>query len=288
MSLLISKTFKLTSSNASNNTNMADSNSKLAIWPKLKGKTHRFRSFDVSFLHVVVKCIQEFLFPSINCKNKRCKLRNEIAALESKKVSVTLVTGLGYQALARLQSSNMADASNSEKDFSDIDLSDGSTDSTVDNDFSTAKRSSEVHRVKKSHNTNVKQKWKRRFRFLSYKHFLLHTRSVINKSNDKDLSTTPPEKNQREDEGSEGIYADDKGYLQGEIYEELESDEDIGFAGDVCKKLNLMPCDSMADHERTLRDDNDSLSTSLQTNTHNPEVIIVPSSRFVREILKGK
>ncbi|XP_078369102.1 uncharacterized protein LOC144653060 [Oculina patagonica] len=177
----------------------------------------------------------------------------------------------------------------SDKNFSDRDSSDERVDSNPATDFSTEKRKSsqdpKASSLKHSTRTRSLQnaEWKTRFPYLPFRHFLLHTRSINDKQTGVDLS--PPKKKKREE--LEGIYADDKGYFQGEIYEELGSDEELGFMGDVCKKLNLMPSDSLADHEIHSKD-TESLRTDLQTDDHTPEIIVVPSARFVREITNGK
>ncbi len=176
----------------------------------------------------------------------------------------------------------------SDKNFSDRDSSDERADSNPASDFSTEKRKSsrDPKAASLKHSTRTRSlqnaEWKTRFPYLPFRHFLLHTRSIYDKQTGVDLS--PPKKKKSKREELEGIYADDKGYLQGEIYEDLESDEELGFTGEVCKKLNLMPSDSLADHERNT----ESLRTDLQTGDHIPEIIVVPSARFVREITKGK
>lgn len=165
------------------------------------------------------------------------------------------------------------------------DESASSTDSKADRDFVTANKDPQFlenqmppyHRgcgTRKNQYDN-RQDWKKRFRYLSYKDFLLHTRSAIDKQtgeeSGEDLS--PTQTKEREDnKWDRDLYADDKG--QGEIYEELDSDEEeLGFTGHVCKELNLMPFDSVID---------------LQTDGHIPEIVVVPSAQFVREISNGK
>lgn len=178
----------------------------------------------------------------------------------------------------------------SDKNFTDKGSSDESTDSNPARDFSTEKqKSSQDPKVdsskisKKKQNAIVKQEWKRRFRYLSYSHFLLHTRS----KNENQTGEDPPPTQKKKGQRLGDIYADDKGYLQGEIYKDLESDEELGFSGEVCKELNLMPSDSHGDRERHSKD-TESFRADLQTDGHIPEIIVAPSARFVREIFNGK
>ena len=173
-----------------------------------------------------------------------------------------------------------------EKDLSDSDSCESFQDSEEAPDrLSTSSKQSSL-KDPKAISSKVKKDWKRRFRYLSYKDFLVQTRSLISmndKSIVKDISATDSEKINRRDEEAEGIYADDKGYFRGEIFEELESDDNIGFAGDVCKQLNLLPNMDVSDHEPTTIDDG-SLRTDLQTDSFTPEIVVVSSSRFVREL----
>ena len=182
----------------------------------------------------------------------------------------------------------MADESTCEreKDLSDSDSCESFQDSEEAPDrLSTSSKQSSL-KDSRSITSKVKKDWKRRFRYLSYRDFLVQTRSLISmndKSIVKDLSETASETIKRRDEEAESIYADDKGYFRGEIFEELESDDNIGFAGDVCKQLNLLPNMDVSDHEPTAIDDG-SLRTDLQTDSFTPEIVVVPSSRFVREL----
>lgn len=182
----------------------------------------------------------------------------------------------------------MADESTCEreKDLSDSDSCESFQDSEEAPDrLSTSSKQSSL-KDSKSISSKVKKDWKRRFRYLSYKDFLVQTRSLISmndKSIVKDISATASEKINRRDEEAESIYADDKGYFRGEIFEELESDDNVGFAGDVCNQLNLLPNMDVSDHEPTTIDDG-SLRIDLQTDSFTPEIVVVPSSRFVREL----
>ena len=190
---------------------------------------------------------------------------------------------------------NAAEASNpdkecSDKNFSGRDSSNESTDSEADRDFSTENRnssrdqklaSSTLYNVKKKPSAIAKQEWKRRFRYLSCKHFLRHTRAVNDRQTGEGLS---PRQNKKREEESDGFYADDKGYLQSEIYDEVEDDEELGFTGDVSRKLNLIP--PLTGHERTL-EDAELLRTDFQSDSYIPEIIVVPSAQFVREISSG-
>ena len=169
----------------------------------------------------------------------------------------------------------MAEGSSSEKDcskksISDKDSSDESTDPEADRNFSSENQSSLLDPELRSSMLNKKE-WKIRFRYLSYEHFCRHTRAVNERQTDEGLSTR---ENTKRDEESDCFYADDKGYLQGEIYDELESGEDLGFAGDVSWALNLMP--PVSGQERTSED--------AEPDSDNPEIIVVPSAQFVREI----
>ena len=65
--------------------------------------------------------------------------------------------------------------------------------------------------------------------------------------------------------------------MQGEFYRNQESDEDVGFAGDLAQEFNLIPSDSVGDQKRTFTNTNDELG-----------IRVVPSERFVREITDKK
>lgn len=187
------------------------------------------------------------------------------------------------------------EGSSSEKDctdksFSDRDSSDESTDFKADRTFSSENQKSlrdpklagsTLHNGKKKQNAIAKQAWKRRFRYLSFKHFLRHTKAVNDRQTGGDLS---PRDNKKQEEESDGFYADDKGYLQGEIYDQLENGEEIGFMGDVSRKLNLMP--PVIGQDRT-SEDAELLRTDFQSDSDNPEIIVVPCAQFVREISSG-
>ena len=98
--------------------------------------------------------------------------------------------------------------------------------------------------------------------------FLLQTRLALDRQTANDKA---------QDINDEGHYADDKSYLQGEFYRNQESDEDVGFAGDLAQEFNLIPSDSVGDHKRTFANTNDELG-----------IRVVPSERFVREITDKK
>lgn len=180
-----------------------------------------------------------------------------------------------------------AEASSSNKNFSDSDSSyDASSDPKADLEFSTDNQKSlwypklaesELNNKKNKQNAIAKQEWKKRFRYLSYKHFLRHTRALNGRQTSGGIS---PRENKKREEESEGFYADDKGYLQGEIYDELENGDDLGFAGDVSRALNLMP--PVSGQERTSEDAE--LFLRAGPDSDNPEIIVVPSAQFVREI----
>lgn len=157
----------------------------------------------------------------------------------------------------------MAEPSSSDSD---------SVESENDLDFSAVDvKSSKNPKRETSANANAKDERERRLCFLVYRDFLRYATSGTCDDRDKRKQA---EKAVTDDDNY-GLYADDKGYLQGEIYRELESEEEYGFAGDLAQELNLMPPDNVADHERTLQD-------------AEPEIIVVPSARFVREISDGK
>ena len=117
-------------------------------------------------------------------------------------------------------------------------------------------------------NEGVKEKLRRKFCLLSYGNFLLQTRLVLDRQTANDKA---------QDINDEGHYADDKSYLQGEFYRNQESDEDVGFAGDLAQEFNLIPSDSVGDQKRTFTNTNDELG-----------IRVVPSERFVREITDKK
>ena len=126
-----------------------------------------------------------------------------------------------------------------------------------------------------------KEKRERKRFLLYYRDFLLHARSVKDRHSTKDSS--PTQSGEVEDgEENYGLYADDKGYLQGEIYRQVENDEEFGFAGELSQELNLIHENAhvschvdAADLQRTFQD-------------AEPEILVVPNKRFVREILDGK
>lgn len=103
---------------------------------------------------------------------------------------------------------------------------------------------------------------------VSYGNFLLQTRLALDRQTANDKA---------QDINDEGHYADDKSYLQGEFYRNQESDEDVGFAGDLAQEFNLIPSDSVGDQKRTFTNTNDELG-----------IRVVPSERFVREITDKK
>lgn len=117
-------------------------------------------------------------------------------------------------------------------------------------------------------NEGIKEKLRRKFCLLSYGNFLLQTRLALERQTAND---------QGQNINHEGHYADDKSYLQGEFYRDQESDEDVGFAGDLAREFNLIPSDSVGDHKRTFANINDELG-----------IRVVPSERFVREITDMK
>ena len=116
-------------------------------------------------------------------------------------------------------------------------------------------------------NEGVKEKLRRKFCLLSYGNFLLQTRLAL------DRQTANDNCDKAQGINDEGHYADDKSYLQGEFYRNQESDEDVGFAGDLAQEFNLIPSDSVGDHKRTFANINDELG-----------IRVVSSGRFVREI----
>ena len=119
-------------------------------------------------------------------------------------------------------------------------------------------------------NEGIKEKLRRKFCLLSYGNFLLQTRLALDRQTANDKA---------QDIDDEGHYADDKSYLQGEFYRNQESDEDVGFAGDLAQEFNLIPSDSVGDQMtlRTFTNINDELG-----------IRVVPSERFVREITDKK
>ena len=157
-------------------------------------------------------------------------------------------------------------ADNGESDSSDDNFSEEKEKSLTDPNFTSKKV------------LDPKEKQERRRFFLCYRDFLLHVRSVSDRHTTKDSSTT---QSGEAEEGEEnyGLYADDKGYLQGEIYGQVENDEELGFAGELSQELNLIPSDNVhfdvADLQGTFQDTE-------------PEILVVPNKRFVREISHGK
>ena len=154
----------------------------------------------------------------------------------------------------------------------------GESDSSDDN-FSEEKEKSltDPHFASKKV-LDPKEKRERRRFFLCYRDFLLQVRSVNERQTTKDSSET---QSGEAEEGEEnyGLYADDKGYLQGEIYRQLENDKELGFAGELSQELNLIPSDNahvdVTDLQGTFQDSE-------------PEILVVPNKRFVREISPRK
>ena len=151
---------------------------------------------------------------------------------------------------------------------SDTDDSDGMKNSD-DEYLETTKKSWTDSKGLSRTNEGIKEKLRRTFCLLSYGNFLLQTRLVL------DRQQTANDKAQ--DMNDEGHYADDKSYLQGEFYRNQESDEDVGFAGDLAQEFNLIPSDSVGDQKRTFTNINEELG-----------IRVVPSERFVREITDKK
>ena len=190
--------------------------------------------------------------------------------------------------MADAAESSSSDKDCPDKNFSDRDSSDESTDFKADLNFSSENQNS-VRDPKLAGSTRytgkkkqkAKQEWKRRFRYLSFKRFLRHTMVV----HDRQTGGGPsPRENKEQQDESDGFYADDKGYLQGKLYDQLENGE-IGFTGDVNRKLNLML--PVAGQDRT-SEDAELLRTDFQSDSDNPEIIVVPCAQFVREISSGK
>ena len=187
---------------------------------------------------------------------------------------------------------NAEEASNPEKDCPDKNFysSDESIDLKADRSFSSENENSlrdpklaasTLSKGKKKQNAIAKQEWKRRFRHLSFKHFLRYTRAVNERQTTGGVS--PREIKELEEE-SDGFFADDEGYLQGGIYDQLENGEEIGFTGDVSRKLNLMP--TVTGQDGTSEDAEIS-RTDFQSDGDNPEITVVPCAQFVREISSG-
>lgn len=165
-----------------------------------------------------------------------------------------------------------------DKNFSDSDSSNESIDFKADPGFSSEDQkslrdpklaASKLYNGKKKQKAIAKQEWERRFHYLSFKHFLRYTRAINDRKTDGGVS---PRKNKKREEESDGLFADDEGYLQGEIYNQLENGEETGFTGDVSRKLNLTSKDA------------ELLRTDFQSDNDNPEVTVVPCEQFVREI----
>ena len=155
-------------------------------------------------------------------------------------------------------------ATNSDNDDSEAD-SDGMNNS--DDEYLEATKKSWTD-SKGLTNEGIKEKMRRKFCLLSYGNFLLQTRLALDRQTANDKA---------QDINDEGHYADDKSYLQGEFYRNQESDEDVGFAGDLAQEFNLIPSDSVGDQKRTFTNTNDELG-----------IRVVPSERFVREITDMK
>ena len=158
-------------------------------------------------------------------------------------------------------------ATNSDNDDSEAD-SDGMNNS--DDEYLEATKKSWTD-SKGLTNEGIKEKMRRKFCLLSYGNFLLQTRLAL------DRQTANDNCDKAQGINDEGHYADDKSYLQGEFYRNQESDEDVGFAGDLAQEFNLIPSDSVGDHKRTFANINDELG-----------IRVVPSERFVREITDMK
>ena len=152
---------------------------------------------------------------------------------------------------------------------SDTDDSDGMNNSD-DEYLDATKKSWTDSKGPSRPNEGIKEKLRRKFCLLSYGNFLLQTRLALDRQTANDKA---------QDINDEGHYADDKSYLQGEFYRNQESDEDVGFAGDLAQEFNLIPSDSVGDQMtlRTFTNINDELG-----------IRVVPSERFVREITDKK
>lgn len=187
---------------------------------------------------------------------------------------------------------NAEEASSPEKDCPDKNFysSDESIDLKADRSFSSENENSlrdpklaasTLYKGKKKQNAIAKQEWKRRFRHLSVKHFLRYTRAVNERQTDGGVS---PREGKKREEESDGFFADDEGYLQGGIYDQLENGEEIGFTGDVSRALNLMPPLTVQDETS---EDAELLRTDFQSDSDNPVITVVPCAQFVREISSG-
>ena len=174
------------------------------------------------------------------------------------------------------------------KNFSDSDSSNESTDLKADPGFSSEDQkslrdpklaASKLYNGKKKQKAIAKQEWERRFHYLSFKHFLRYTRAINDRQTDRGVS---PRGSKKREEESDGFFADDEGYLQGEIYDQLQNGGETGFTGDVSRKLNLM----LPAQDRT-SEDAELLRTDFQSDSDNPEITVVPCEQFVREISSG-
>lgn len=120
-----------------------------------------------------------------------------------------------------------------------------------------------------------KEKRERSIYFSVYRDFLLYTRSA---TTTEDCSSPTQNGETEDDEKSHSFDVDDKGYLRGEFFEQAENDEELGFAGDLSQELNLMNSDNDGDVD---------LHSSRTFQDSEPEIRVVPSSRFVKEISDG-
>ena len=135
-----------------------------------------------------------------------------------------------------------------------------------ENDVDLPEKEARSFKNQKGASLNVpkfKEERENRLSFLIFRDFLLHTRTV---TQERAKSTV-----HSGEEHVNVVYADDKGYLLGEFYEQIQKNEEFGFEGELSDELNLTQSDS------------DPGKTAQNAET---EIVVVPSRRFVREITK--
>lgn len=135
-----------------------------------------------------------------------------------------------------------------------------------ENDVDLPEKEARSFKNQKGASLNVskfKEERENRLSFLIFRDFLLHTRTV---TQERAKSTA-----HSGEEHVNVVYADDKDYLLGEFYEQIQKNEEVGFEGELSDELNLTQSDS------------DPGKTAQNAET---EIVVVPSRRFVREITK--
>ena len=120
-------------------------------------------------------------------------------------------------------------------------------------------------------NANVKAGWHNRFPYLSFRDFLVYMKSM------SDDQTKTPSSSLKTYEAEKRIFVDGKDSFVGDIYRDLECDEEIGFDGKSLEEIEVWKDKPTSAEIRP-----SAIHADVITDVS--EIFIVPTARFVREI----